>query len=135
MVWGPDVEGASLLYTINLAVTVLSLTGSLIMTYYCFRLQPSKSIFLKLITSIALSDGFYSLANLISSFESEEMNVMCYIEGFIRQCSFTLTLFFTTCLAILCSKTSNLSKSFDQENFFRKSVIIGIILSLAFVLS
>jgi len=135
MVWGSDVEGHSLLFNINLTATILSLTGSIIMSYSCFKRNPSTSIFLKMITAIAISDVFFSIANLLSTFEGEEMNSLCYIEGFLRQSSFIMTLLFTTSLAILCSRIANLSVNPDQEDYFMKSLIFGIIICLLYVLS
>jgi len=136
MVFGPDVPGSSVLYVINCIASVLSFTGSSLMAYFCYKAPPPRHVSLKFVLAIAIADFFYSVANIMSAFEDvKNMTPLCHIEGVIRVSSFMMTLYFTTCLAIICCRTSNLGKTRNQETFFRRSLILGAIIGLLFVFS
>ena len=133
MVYGQAVANAEILSKANIIVTIISLVSSFLMLWSCFKTQDIKSVSLKLIISIALSDTLYSISNFMSEFEKESVygvDDLCTAEAFIRQFSFLNSLFWTTCTAILCYKASNLDFRFNQASFFRKAVLIGVSLCL-----
>jgi len=131
-VWGNNVQGADLLKTLNGIAASLSFFGSFFMCYFCLRIRP-RTVSLKFILSIAIADVFFSIANLMSEFEypsSNGVNLFCGIEAFIRAGSYVLSVFFASCIAVLCYKTSALTIKFDQETCFRSALYIGGIIVL-----
>jgi len=128
MVWGPNVANAGLLYNINLFASSLSLCGSLCMTYFACRMPSPKTVSLKFIIGIALADIAYSIVNLMSSFERESMNGLCYAESVLRIWAKESSLFFAACLAILCYKTSRYSRKFNQDRFFKGALVFGAVI-------
>jgi len=132
MVWGPNIEGVHFLYGLNLVTTTLSLGGSIFISYYCFKAPSPRSAALKLLLGIGISDFFYSISNLLSAFQNEENGPLCHIEAFIRQFSFILSIFWATCIAILCYQTTKTEKLFNQERFFRRMSYIGFALSIGY---
>jgi len=129
MVWNPDLPNGPLLYKINLVASTLSLGASGIMTYHCFKTK-NKTIALKLILAIALSDFIYSISNILTAFETEENNALCKIDAIIRQFSVMSSIFWVTCTAIICYKTSKTWRLFNQARFLRRAIIIGTFLSI-----
>jgi len=130
MVW-VDVENGPLLYKLNLIATGLSLLGSIAMIYFGFKTKV-KSIALKLILAIALSDFLYSIANLMTAFEDDYNGLLCHADAVLREFSFTFSIFWVTCTAILCYKTSKTWR-FDQELFFKKAFVIGALFCLVLI--
>jgi len=129
MVWNPDLPNVKLLYSINCITTGLSLIGCIATCIFYFRARFSSNISLRFVLAITLADLFYSISNLMSAFEGQTMNNLCYIEAFIRQCSWILSVFFATCLSILCCKASSKNKhNFNQGAFFKKSLVIGFLI-------
>ena len=136
MVFGPDVPGSSVLYVINCIASTLSFTGSLLMAYFCYKAPAPRHVSLKFVLAIAIADFFYSVANIMSAFEDKEsVTPLCYVEGVVRVTSFMMTLYFTTCLAITCCRTSHLQKKRNHEIFFRKCVLLGAIIAFLYVIS
>jgi len=124
MVWGPTVP--RFLYTINAVGTGLSLFGSFLMMCYCLRVKRSQSISVKFIMAIAVADFFYSMANLMAAFEDDTNGPLCHLEAITRQFAFTLSIFFATCTARLCYKTSIIETAFSKNRFFKRSVTLGL---------
>ena len=131
MVW-VNVENGPLLYKLNLAATGLSLLGSFAMIYFAITTK-TKTIALKLILAIALSDFLFSIANLITAFEDDYNGVLCHIDAILREFSWIFSIFWVTCTAILCYKTSKSWRYFDQELFFKRAFIIGTIICVFLV--
>lgn len=127
MIWNPDTPNIVLLYTLDLIATTLCFSGSLMMIFFCFKAPSPKPAYLKFIFAIALSDFLYSFANIMSMFEGHSLDIPCYIEAFIREFAFVLSVFFTSCIAILCHKSLKYEDMFDQNVFFRRAAPIGII--------
>lgn len=125
MVWGPTVP--KFLYTINAVGTGLSLFGSFVMMCLFLRVKKrSPSISVKFILAIAVADFFYSIANLMAAFEDDNNGPLCHLEAITRQFAFMLSIFFATCTARLCYKTSIIENSFSKNRFFRRSVTVGL---------
>jgi len=140
MVWNPDVEGSESLFIINCIASFFSLIGSLLMTYFCCRIERPWSIPTKLVLSIAISDIFYSIANIMSAFgdQGTSVNLLCYTEAVIRACSFVTTLLFATCLAVFCCKSTNFDIAWSQnqqKQLLNKTFLLGTVACLIFVLS
>lgn len=125
MVWGPNVANAGLLYNVNLFASILSLCGSLFMTFFACRMPSPKTVSLKFIIGIALADIAYSIVNIMSSFETEAMNSLCYAESILRIWAKESSLFFAACIAILCYKSSRYGRKFNQDRFFKKALVFG----------
>jgi len=119
-----------LLYWCNLIPTIFSLAGSFWMSYRCLKTPAPRSPALKLILAIGISDFLYSLCNLLSSFNFESEDFLCKVEGFLREFSAMLTIFFSTATAILCYLDTRMNGRFHQAGFFRKSFWVSFSLSL-----
>jgi len=131
MAWDPSMEGMSFLYILNCVATLLSLTGSLWMSYYCFKSLKFRNISIQFILAIAISDFLFSISNIMSSFEGQSMTIFCQIEAYLRQGSFFASIFFSTCTAVFCYQTLKHAEKFNQTSFFKKALIFGIILLLS----
>jgi len=133
MVWGPNLEHAARLYNINIFATTLSVVGSLFMCFCCIKAPSPRNVSLKLISVIAASDLVYSITNILSAFQDPDSSVvspLCVVEGFLRFWTFEFSLFFASCISILCYKTCSFNTTFNQEAFFKKCVSIGTLLCL-----
>ena len=130
MAWQLHTFEGLLLYIANLAVTVLSLCGSLWTCYFCIKAGPGKNTSLKYIVSITCADLLYTLTNLMSAFEDESWEKLCFTESVLREFSLQLTLFFSSCLAILCYKVTKYGAKFDQQKFFKGSLILAAVVSI-----
>jgi len=120
------VEGATFLYTLDLIATVLSFFGSIFMCYLCLRVPSPKTISIKFIFAIAVSDLFYTIANIMSFFEKVNQTILlCVAEANIRQSSFVLSIFFATCTAIVSYKAAVPHSTFNRGRFFKLSVIVA----------
>lgn len=128
MVWN-DVENGGLLRNANNIATYLSFSGSIFMMYHCLRTPAPRSVSVKLILYIATADFIYSVANLMSAYEDlgPKVSTFCYIEAFLRAFSHVMSIFFATCLAIVCYKTLAKGMRFDQELFFKRFTWLGVI--------
>ncbi len=128
MVWN-DTEHADLFRNVNNIATGLSFVGSIFIMYQCLRTPSPRSVTIKLILSIAVADFIYSIANLMSSFEDlgPIVSTLCSTEATLRSFSFLLSIFFASCLGIVCYKTLSRGPHFDQETFFKRSLYIGVI--------
>jgi len=99
------------------------------MTYHCFNTK-NKTIALKLIFAVALSDFFYSISNILTAFENEENNTICQVDAFLRQVSVCASIFWVTCTAIICYKSSTSWRLFNQNRFFKQALVIGTFLCI-----
>jgi len=100
------------------------------MSYLSIKSQAFHTASGKLILAIGCSDFFYSIANVMSIFKSDVMDLRCYAEGFIRVWSLELNLFFPSCIAILCYRATDLGRGFNQDKFAKRCIPIGIIAAL-----
>jgi len=126
MIPNSPLPGAFFLFVVDLVVTILSLLGSLLMFYLCLRIRKPFTLSLKFILAISIADFIYSVANLISNFEVlEKTFALCRVEANLRQCSFILSIFFSTCTAIASYKASIPQAKFNKRNFFNLSVTLG----------
>jgi len=131
MVWDntKDHYHTHLLFNLHCIGTALSLIGSLWAIYFCLRSRGFKKIHLRFVFAIILSDFFYAISNLLAIFDGPKpkVNTICASDAFIRVWSFTLILYFATCLTILCFKRVKYGADFNQGLYFRRCVIIGVI--------
>ena len=130
MTWGPDIPDRSILYIINMVATVLSLAGSLWMTYFCLKVTGSQTLSAKLVLGIAVSDLFYTITNIMSLFQSQDKAIVgdfCRAEGVFRYYSLKFTLFFAALIAIVCYSASSRG-NVNSKTFVRKSVLGGCLL-------
>jgi len=128
MAWSDDIPNRTILYSINALATLLSLAGSLWMTYFCMK-TSSRTLSPKLILGIAVSDLLYSIANVMSIFEDKDGEVvddMCRIEAVIRFYSLKLTLFFSMLITILCYVALR-KGNINSKSFIKKSVVGGVL--------
>jgi len=126
MAWNEkELEGARVLWYINGIATILSLLGSLYMVYSCIRTPAPRSVALKLILALALSDLIYSISNVMSQFDEDIVDLFCIAEAILRMNGYLLSIYFTTTIAMLCYQTSKHGLSFNQEKFFRSAIIFG----------
>ena len=128
MVWN-NVEQASLLRNVNNIATGLSFIGSIFIMYQCLRTPSPRSVTTKLILSIGIADFIYSIANLMSSYEDlgPTVSTLCSAEATLRSFSFLLSIFFASCLGIICYKTLSRGPNFEQERFFERSLYVGVL--------
>ena len=129
MIPNSNVEGASLLWILDLIATILSFLGSLLMLYFCYRVPSPRAASLKFILAVSIADLFYSIANILSNFETSD-GPLCYVEGVIRESSFILTIFFSTCTAVASHKVSWQKGSFSRSTFFILCAIVAPILCI-----
>lgn len=134
MTFPDSLPHVTLLKDLNFIAVGLSFLGSLYIIYHCFKTKASLPASSKFILAIAITDFFYSVSNLMSGFQSkaenqkpEQIAPFCQWEAIIRFSSFKLTLLYATCIAISCYKSSQIGKRFDQDQFFRKSLIAGVV--------
>jgi len=120
----------SLLFNIHCVGTGLSLIGTIWTIYFCLKVGVRKYVSYKLIFAITLSDFFYAISNLLASFAGPSLNILCHIDAFIRVCSFTLSLFFATCLSLLCLFTVKYGSKFNEDSFFKKCLILAVIMCI-----
>ena len=119
------------LYYVNYIASILSLFGSLTLIYFCYK-DPNENTILKLIFGIALADFIYSIANIMSQFESDEMSSLCQIEATLRVFSFNLGLCMTTSIAIFCHRAIKEGSEFNQTRFLRYVSIFSVSYGLIF---
>ena len=128
MIPKPDYPNFYLFWWIDIIATLLSLFGSLWMLMSGLKIRPPRSLSLKLILSIAFSDFMYSIANLMSNFEHKTGHVLCETEAIIRQCSFFLSIYFSTCTAIASYYAAFPRRRINKSrSFFFLAVVFGIL--------
>jgi len=132
MVWNPEKDDTQLLFILHCVGTSLSLAGSLWAIYFCLRSKGFRKVHLRFVFAIILSDFLYAISNLLAIFDgpAPKVNAICATDAFIRVWSFTLILYFATCLTILCYKRVKYGNDFRQGLYFRRCVIIGIVLCI-----
>jgi len=127
MAW-ENVEHGTLLFNANNIATALSFAGSIFMIYHCLKTSAPRSVTMKLILSIAIADFLYSISNLMSAFQGPSgVTPFCYLEAGIRAFTYVLSIFFASCLGILCYKTVVKGMDFNQELFFKRSLYVGVV--------
>ena len=119
----------SILYYVNYIASVLSLLGSLILIRSCYK-DPNKTTTLKLILGIALADFMYSITNIMSQFEEDQVSTLCQIEATLRTISLDLGLSMTTSIAIFCYRAIKEGSAFNQTKFLRYVIIFSVSYSL-----
>jgi len=119
------VPGFESLNTLEHVTTALSIMGSLWMCYICFRVPGTKTITLKLICAIAISDFFFSVANAFSGYVTRDMTFRIKLEATIRHSSFLLSILFSACIATVTYKSAVPFGGFNQKQFYRRVIIIG----------
>jgi len=125
MIPNSPVPEANLLYHIDLVITILSVVGSLVLCFLCLRVPSPTTLSLKFILAISIADFFYSIANVLSIFETNMTFKLCWTEANIRQVSFILSIFFSACTAIAFYRGSTgTQKIQSQLQFFKKCVTI-----------
>ena len=122
------------LYMINLFVTLLSLAASSLMIIYIMKTKRKTPI-LNFILVIAISDLFYSIANLLSIFETETSESLCNSEAFIRQFFFSLSILMAGSISFLCYRLIVQNKSATQSRFFQSVLALSILLSTCLALT
>ena len=129
-----DIPDAHLLWSLDLLATTLSFFGSLWIILHCFKAPSPKSLSLKLIAAIGWADLLYSIANLLSNFQKDDLfteNISMFdlvvIEAVLRQVSYVLTIFFSTCVAVASySAARSRRKRLNETLFFLFSLFIGL---------
>jgi len=129
-----DIPDAHLLWWLDLLATTLSFFGSLWMILHCFKAPSPKSLSLKLIAAIGCADLLYSIANILSNFQKDELFIenagwldLCVIEAVLRQVSYVLSIFFSTCVAVASySAACSRRKRLNETLFFLFSLCIGL---------
>ena len=122
---------APVLYYANCIASILSLLGSFTLIYSCYK-DPTKNTILKLIFVIALADSMYSIANIMSLFEDDQVDTFCQVEATLRLFSFDLGLCMTTSIAIFCYRAIKEGSEFNQTKFLRYVIIFSVSYSLIF---
>ena len=129
MAWNIDFQYELL----EIIVTIPSLLGSLAMTYFCFKNLSPQDICLKILMCLGIADFFYSFANFLSFFESEEntpVKPLCVIEATLRLWSWRFSLILATSIAVLSYTRTASHGAFNQKKFFRNIFIWGFFLVL-----
>lgn len=116
------------LVILDWCVSVISLISSLVLCYFCLRIPSPKTVSVKFILLLAMSDFFYSVSNILSYYLTNEDNdlQLCYIQGAMRNASFILTSFFSACTAIVSYKSSLPKGRFNLNLFFITAVLFGL---------
>jgi len=105
------------------------------MIIQCLKAPSPKSLPLKLIAAIGFADFFYSVSNLLSNFEKlegpafeyfEDLD-LCSWEAELRQISYVLSIFFSTCVAIASYFSSCPGRKFNKSLFFYLSMFFGLV--------
>jgi len=123
-------EEISFLHNVNYVAAVLSFFGSLWMAYFCLKNPAPRPVSLHILLAIAISDLVYSICNIMSEYEGPTTDTYCKVEGMVRHFSFVSTVYWTSCTAILCYKTSTYANSFNQMGFFRKAIYLNIFIMI-----
>jgi len=133
-----EVTGKEVLWWLDLIATVLSFVGSLWMVVCCLRAPSPKSLSLKLIAAVGIADFLYSIANLLSNFQvsgtsGSDEDDLCSLEAILRQVSYTLSIFFSTCIAVASYLSMSPIKRFNRSLFFMSTVVLGIVISYVYI--
>jgi len=126
----PNKYGYSTWVTVDIVATTLSIAGSLIMGYFCLMfLRHTRSVQVRIIFSIAMSDFIFSISNALSNFEKgETVGLLCQSEAIIRQGGYFMTIYFTVIAGIFASRVSKLQTEESKLRFFHKSIAYGLLL-------
>ena len=134
MVFSSTDPSSPFLFNLNLMVSILSLFGSSLMIYFCFKIKRD-SVTTKLIMSIAIADFFYSIANLMSQFEGDSVNFLCRTEAVLRQVSNTASAFITGSFTLFCYKIVTHGNKFNKKAFLNNAIIFSVLVGLTLALS
>ena len=127
MIPDSNVPNASFLWWLDLIATGLSTLGSLYMMISCLRKLSNPNLSIKLLLAIAVADLIFSVANILSNFESENSDRLCFIEAALRESSFLFAMFFAALAAVAPIFAKKLSHSRFNRNIF-------LLISLVFCL-
>jgi len=131
-------QDMTLVHRVNYTVSILSFFGSLWMAYFCIKSASPRSLSLNILLAIAISDFAYSVANIMSEYENYQdpntVSAFCKFEGIIRHCSYVSSIYWTTCTAILCYRSSAYAKTFNQSTFFRKALFGNLLVILTIII-
>jgi len=119
------IAGFDELRGIDRLTTLLSLISTLWLIYICFKIPSPKTITLKFICAIAISDFFYSIANALSGLQQRDTYLLIKIEATLRQSSFLLGVFFATCIATITYKSTISDRRFRQTWFYNATIVIA----------
>ncbi len=132
MIFHSNSETAPGLFIANRCATILSLIGSVWMSYSGFKIKPPRNDLVKLVLFVALADVLYAVANLISNTRLEDIDAICNIEGFLREFFLVMSVFLAASIASLAYKTSldNSQASFasqrtEPSKFARNCIFVG----------
>ena len=128
-----DNTSETLLHVFNTLVTLPSLVGTFLMTYYCFRSRKTNTT-VKLLLTLAISDFIYSFSNLMSVMGSLPGSTACNVEGILRDFSSKLSICTVMAIALLHYKVIESSPAFNRHSFLICSTLGGILVSLCFSL-
>ena len=119
------------LYYVNCIATILSLFGSFTLIYSCCK-DPIKNTILKLIFGVALADFIFSIANIMSQFEDDQVSAFCQIEAMLRTFSLDLGFCMTTSIAIFCYRAIREGSEFNQTRFLKYVIVFSVSYSVTF---
>ena len=105
--------------------TALSLVGSVWMIYTCFNVPSPKTITLKFICAIAISDFLFAIANAFSSLQETDTYLLIKIEATFRETSILLSEFFSMCIATITYKSTISDRRFKQTRFYNTTIIMA----------
>jgi len=135
-----DLPSANILWTLDLIATILSFFGSLWIIFCCLKAPSPKSLSLKIIAAIGCADFLYSLANILSNFEKnvlfiddpEDFN-LCVMEAILRQVSYVLSIFFSTCAAVASYYSVCPTRRLHKTIFFCIVMVLGLIIPALYI--
>jgi len=110
------------------AASVLSLLGGIWTLYFCLKIRSNTNVTLQIIFAITLADFLYTFGNFLAMFEGATANAICYIESTIREISVRVSLFFSTCLAVVIYKSTRVGVQYDSSGYFKNTLRICVLL-------
>ena len=123
----------TLFETLDLVVTIPSIIGSLIMSYFCFKARPT-NLTINMILAIGLSDLLFSCCNLLPLFDQQTTSTLCNIEGALRMFSATQSMFWSFTIATFHYKVISEGQDFNKGRFFRAAFAIGLLIGVGLCL-
>jgi hypothetical protein len=128
------VPNANFLWWLDLIATILSFCGSSWMIFCCLKAPSPKSLSLKLIAATGCADLLYSIANFLSNFETDNDYMdpdafdLCSFEAILRQLSYVLSIYFSTCVAVAAYYSIRNPRRFNKILFLFASFITGLVI-------
>ena len=116
----------------NGIATALSILGELFMIVSYFSIPSLRTFSMKLIVSLAVADFFYSISNIFSFFNDNQL--VCITEGFVRQTATISTIVWVvlithTSYTQISNLINNISKLKGETYpyLFIMSIIVSVI--------